>query len=155
MQKFAFFLQALQRRAGWAQVSIVPRGSAALGFAQYLPSENLLMTTAQMADMTCMALGGRAAEQVLLGKISTGAPCGWARGGRCGMRARSSPAGRGLLGLSACRRRTAHAVSMADLRAGRGRRRGHRGDRTLHCDASRSACPHLSSELPVTGPSQP
>ncbi len=56
-----------------AQVSIVPRGSAALGFAQYLPSENLLMTTQQMMDMTCMALGGRAAEQVLLGKISTGA----------------------------------------------------------------------------------
>lgn len=55
------------------QVSIVPRGSAALGFAQYLPSENLLMTTEQMRDMTCMALGGRAAEQVLLGKISTGA----------------------------------------------------------------------------------
>ena len=63
------------RALAWcAQVSIVPRGSAALGFAQYLPSENLLMTTQQMMDMTCMALGGRAAEQVLLGKISTGAP---------------------------------------------------------------------------------
>lgn len=56
------------------KVSIVPRGSAALGFAQYLPSENLLMTTEQIADMTCMALGGRAAEQILLGKISTGVP---------------------------------------------------------------------------------
>ena len=54
------------------QVSIVPRGSAALGFAQYLPSENLLMTVPQMTDMMCMALGGRAAEQVMLGKISTG-----------------------------------------------------------------------------------
>lgn len=54
------------------KVSIVPRGSAALGFAQYLPSENLLMTVAQMTDMMCMALGGRAAEQVMLGKISTG-----------------------------------------------------------------------------------
>ena len=53
----------------------MPRGSAALGFAQYLPSENLLMTTEQMRDMTCMALGGRAAEQVLLGKISTGESC--------------------------------------------------------------------------------
>ena len=61
------------RALACAQVSIVPRGSAALGFAQYLPSENLLMTTQQMMDMTCMALGGRAAEQVLLGKISTGA----------------------------------------------------------------------------------
>lgn len=55
------------------KVSIVPRGSAALGFAQYLPSENLLQTTEQMTDMICMTLGGRAAEQVLLGKISTGA----------------------------------------------------------------------------------
>lgn len=34
------------------KVSIVPRGSAALGFAQYLPSENLLNTKEQMADMT-------------------------------------------------------------------------------------------------------
>ena len=51
----------------------MPRGTAALGFAQYLPSENMLMTMEQMLDMTCMALGGRAAEQVLLGRISTGA----------------------------------------------------------------------------------
>lgn len=54
------------------KVSIVPRGTAALGFAQYLPSENVLMTTAQMTDMMCMALGGRASEQLMLGKISTG-----------------------------------------------------------------------------------
>lgn len=55
------------------KVSIVPRGSAALGFAQYLPNENVLMTTEQMNDMMAMALGGRAAEQVMLGRISTGA----------------------------------------------------------------------------------
>jgi len=55
------------------KVSIVPRGTAALGFAQYLPNENLLMSPEQMNDMTCMTLGGRAAEQVMLGKISTGA----------------------------------------------------------------------------------
>ncbi|KAG0606378.1 hypothetical protein M758_9G136400 [Ceratodon purpureus] len=55
------------------KVSIVPRGTAALGFAQYLPNENLLMTKEQLLDMTCMTLGGRAAEQILLGKISTGA----------------------------------------------------------------------------------
>eukprot|EP01025_Chloroclados_australasicus_P059153 TRINITY_DN7469_c0_g1_i1.p1 TRINITY_DN7469_c0_g1~~TRINITY_DN7469_c0_g1_i1.p1 ORF type:complete len:807 (+),score=137.38 TRINITY_DN7469_c0_g1_i1:792-3212(+) len=55
------------------KVSIVPRGSAALGFAQYLPNENLLMTTEQIKDMMCMALGGRAAEEILLGSISTGA----------------------------------------------------------------------------------
>ncbi|GLU11581.1 hypothetical protein SLE2022_283180 [Rubroshorea leprosula] len=55
------------------KVTIVPRGTAALGFAQYVPNENLLMTKEQLFDITCMTLGGRAAEQVLLGKISTGA----------------------------------------------------------------------------------
>ena len=55
------------------KVSIVPRGSAALGFAQYLPNENLLSTREQMADMMAMALGGRAAEEVMIGRISTGA----------------------------------------------------------------------------------
>lgn len=48
------------------KVSIVPRGTAALGFAQYLPNENLLMTKEQLLDMTCMTLGGRAAEQVMI-----------------------------------------------------------------------------------------
>lgn len=48
------------------KVTIVPRGTAALGFAQYVPSENLLMTKEQLFDMTCMTLGGRAAEQVML-----------------------------------------------------------------------------------------
>ncbi|KAL5169359.1 ATP-dependent zinc metalloprotease FTSH 10, mitochondrial [Glycine soja] len=67
--------------AGWflehaeplLKVTIVPRGTASLGFAQYVPSENLLMTKEQLFDMTCMALGGRASEQVLIGRISTGA----------------------------------------------------------------------------------
>ncbi|XP_057449215.1 ATP-dependent zinc metalloprotease FTSH 10, mitochondrial-like isoform X2 [Lotus japonicus] len=67
--------------AGWfleyaeplLKVTIVPRGTAALGFAQYVLSENLLMTKEQLFDMTCMTLGGRAAEQVLIGRISTGA----------------------------------------------------------------------------------
>lgn len=67
--------------AGWflehaeplLKVTIVPRGTAALGFAQYVPNENLLMTKEQLLDMTCMTLGGRASEEVLLGKISTGA----------------------------------------------------------------------------------
>lgn len=54
------------------KVSIVPRGTAALGFAQYLPNENSLMTTEQLTDMACVALGGRAAEEVLVGKVSTG-----------------------------------------------------------------------------------
>jgi AFG3 family protein len=55
------------------KVTIVPRGTAALGFAQYVPNENLLMTKEQLFDMTCMTLGGRAAEKVLIGTISTGA----------------------------------------------------------------------------------
>ena len=41
------------------KVSIVPRGSAALGFAQYLPNDNLLLTKAQLLDRVCAALGGR------------------------------------------------------------------------------------------------
>ncbi|AES80256.1 putative ATPase, AAA-type, core, peptidase, FtsH, peptidase M41, FtsH extracellular [Medicago truncatula] len=55
------------------KVTIVPRGTAALGFAQYVSNENLLMTKEQLFDRTCMTLGGRAAEQVLIGTISTGA----------------------------------------------------------------------------------
>lgn len=46
------------------KVTIVPRGTAALGFAQYVPNENLLLTKEQLFDITCMTLGGRAAEEV-------------------------------------------------------------------------------------------
>ncbi len=55
------------------KVSIVPRGVAALGYAQYLPKEQFLHTTEQMFDEMCMTLGGRAAEEIIFGKISTGA----------------------------------------------------------------------------------
>lgn len=55
------------------KVTIIPRGTAALGFAQYVTNENLLLTKEQMLDMTCMMLGGRASEEVLVGRISTGA----------------------------------------------------------------------------------
>lgn len=55
------------------KVSIVPRGIAALGYAQYLPKEQFLYTTEQLVDEMCMALGGRAAEELIFGKISTGA----------------------------------------------------------------------------------
>ena len=55
------------------KVSIVPRGIAALGYAQYLPKEQYLYRTEQLFDEMCMALGGRAAEQVVFEKISTGA----------------------------------------------------------------------------------
>jgi len=55
------------------KVSIVPRGVAALGYAQYLPKEQFLYQTEQLFDEMCMALGGRAAEDIIFGKISTGA----------------------------------------------------------------------------------
>jgi cell division protease FtsH len=55
------------------KVSIVPRGVAALGYAQYLPKEQYLMTTEQLNDRMCKTLGGRAAEEIVFGKISTGA----------------------------------------------------------------------------------
>ncbi|MCB9246763.1 MAG: ATP-dependent metallopeptidase FtsH/Yme1/Tma family protein [Flavobacteriales bacterium] len=55
------------------KVSIVPRGVAALGYAQYLPKEQYLYRTEQLIDAMCMTLGGRAAEEVFFGKISTGA----------------------------------------------------------------------------------
>jgi AFG3 family protein len=67
--------------AGWflehadplVKVSIVPRGVAALGYAQYLPKEQFLYTIEQLEDGMCMTLGGRVAEDLVFGKISTGA----------------------------------------------------------------------------------
>ena len=55
------------------KVTIVPRGGGALGFAQYLPKEIFLRTRDQIMDMVCMALAGRAAEQVTFGRVTTGA----------------------------------------------------------------------------------
>jgi AFG3 family protein len=55
------------------KVSIVPRGVAALGYAQYLPKEQFLYTTEQLFDDMCMSLGGRAAEEIIFSRISTGA----------------------------------------------------------------------------------
>ncbi len=55
------------------KVTIVPRGTAALGYAQYTPKEQYLYNTDQLLDQICMTLGGRAAEDIFFGKISTGA----------------------------------------------------------------------------------
>jgi len=55
------------------KVSIVPRGVAALGYAQYLPKEQYLYRTQQLIDNMCMALGGRVAEEIFFGQVSTGA----------------------------------------------------------------------------------
>ncbi len=55
------------------KVTIVPRGVAALGYAQYLPREQYLYRSEQLLDEMSMTLGGRAAEEVIFGKVSTGA----------------------------------------------------------------------------------
>lgn len=55
------------------KVTIVPRGLAALGYAQYLPKEQYITRTEKLLDDICMTLGGRAAESVVFNKISTGA----------------------------------------------------------------------------------
>ncbi|MDB5226058.1 MAG: ATP-dependent metalloprotease FtsH [Bacteroidota bacterium] len=55
------------------KVTIIPRGIAALGYAQYLPKEQYLYRTEQLLDEICMTLGGRAAEEIVFNKISTGA----------------------------------------------------------------------------------
>ena len=54
------------------KVSIVPRGRA-LGAAWYLPEERVLQTKQAMLDEMCSLLGGRAAEELFIGQISTGA----------------------------------------------------------------------------------
>lgn len=55
------------------KVSIVPRGVAALGYAQYLPKEQYLYNMEQLNDQMVSLFGGRAAEEIIFGKISTGA----------------------------------------------------------------------------------
>lgn len=55
------------------KVTIVPRGTAALGYAQYTPKEQYLYNTDQLMDQICMTLGGRASEDIFFDKISTGA----------------------------------------------------------------------------------
>lgn len=55
------------------KVSIVPRGLAALGYAQYLPEERYLYTKEALVDRMTMAMGGRVAEEIVFGRITTGA----------------------------------------------------------------------------------
>ena len=54
------------------KVSIVPRGRA-LGAASYLPEERAITTKEEMLDEMCATLGGRAAEELFIGRVSTGA----------------------------------------------------------------------------------
>ena len=80
-KRIVAFHEAGHAIAGWflehadplVKVSIVPRGVAALGYAQYLPKEQFLYTTEQLLDGLCMTMGGRVAEDIVFNKISTGA----------------------------------------------------------------------------------
>jgi AFG3 family protein len=62
----------LEHTSPLVKVTIIPRGRA-LGAAWYLPEERQLTTTEQILDEMAYALGGRAAEELVFGKISTGA----------------------------------------------------------------------------------
>jgi ATP-dependent metalloprotease FtsH len=62
----------LEHAAPLIKVTIVPRGQS-LGAAWYLPEERLIVRADQMLDEMCATMGGRAAEQVTFGRISTGA----------------------------------------------------------------------------------
>lgn len=80
-KKIIAYHEAGHAVAGWylehahplIKVTIVPRGVAALGYAQYLPKEMYIRNTDHMLDDMCMTLGGRAAEEIFYNKISTGA----------------------------------------------------------------------------------
>jgi AFG3 family protein len=80
-KKIVAYHEAGHAIAGWflehanplVKVTIVPRGVAALGYAQYLPKEQFLYRTEQLIDEMCVTLGGRVAEDITFGKISTGA----------------------------------------------------------------------------------
>jgi len=63
----------LEHASPLLKVSIVPRGTAALGYAQYVPKEQKLSTKAEMLDTMCMMLGGRIAERIFFDRITTGA----------------------------------------------------------------------------------
>lgn len=80
-KKIIAFHEAGHAVCGWylehayplLKVTIVPRGTAALGYAQYTPKEQYLYNIDQLTDQICMTLGGRAAEEIFFHKISTGA----------------------------------------------------------------------------------
>ncbi|KAL7329812.1 AAA ATPase afg3 [Mucor circinelloides] len=67
--------------AGWylkyadplLKVSILPRSSGSLGYAQYLPKDQYLYSKKQLFDRACMTLGGRVSEEIFFDSITTGA----------------------------------------------------------------------------------
>jgi cell division protease FtsH len=62
----------LEHASPLVKVTIIPRGRS-LGAAWYLPEERQITTADQLFDEMCAALGGRAAEEIVFGKVSTGA----------------------------------------------------------------------------------
>lgn len=80
-KKIVAFHEAGHAICGWflencdplLKVTIVPRGSAALGYAQYIPSDNNLMTKEQYIDTMVMALGGRCSEEIFFDTVTSGA----------------------------------------------------------------------------------
>jgi len=79
-KKIVAYHEAGHAIAGWflefadplLKVSIIPRGKG-LGYAQYLPKDQYLYSKEQLLDRTCMTLGGRVAEELFFGRITTGA----------------------------------------------------------------------------------
>ncbi len=63
----------LEHASPLVKVTIVPRGVGTLGYAQYLPKEEYITRTEALLDRMCMTFGGRAAEHIIFGKVSTGA----------------------------------------------------------------------------------
>mmetsp|Transcript_7984 Transcript_7984/g.9276 ORF Transcript_7984/g.9276 Transcript_7984/m.9276 type:complete len:934 (+) Transcript_7984:129-2930(+) len=80
-KKIVAYHEAGHAVAGWflehadplLKVTIIPRASGALGFAQYLPKEVFLRTQEQIMDIVCTTLAGRASEDVFFGRVTTGA----------------------------------------------------------------------------------
>merc|ERR1719423_279388 len=63
----------LQHTDALLKVTILPRTSQALGFAQYTPVDKKLYSPDELMDRMCMALGGRVAESLTFNRITTGA----------------------------------------------------------------------------------
>ena len=80
-KKIVAYHEAGHAIAGWylpntdpvIKVSIVPRGLAALGYAQSLPDERYITTREAFLDQMTMMMGGRVAEEIKFGQLSTGA----------------------------------------------------------------------------------
>jgi len=79
-KKVVAYHEAGHAIAGWflkhadplLKVSIIPRGSAALGYAMQVPRDQYLYTTEQLFDRMCMTFGGRASEFIFFNHFSTG-----------------------------------------------------------------------------------